>query len=529
MAGEVLGPRGVNPIYHRQFVQSWLVLGERNHWLDPTRSRLESWQCQGCGCVDLELVATRLPVDLAVIIRLSQSSFRVSACTMWIPLPSVFCRWLHEGERHAWMAGITRAEDARIAVLGLGYVGLPLAVHFAARYPVVGFDIDQRRIDELRAGLDRTLEVTPEEFSRAKTISYSCKLSDIADQNFYIVTVATPIDQAKQPDLSAIKSASRSVGQVLSSGDYVVFESTVYPGVTEDVCVPILEGESGLKLNEDFFVGYSPERINPGDLEHRLPSILKITSGSTPEAADLIDQVYGSIIEAGTHKAGSIKVAEAAKVIENIQRDVNIALINELELLFQQLEIPTRDVLAAAGTKWNFHKYTPGLVGGHCIGVDPYYLTYKAQSIGFHPEMILAGRRINDRMPQHYANEVVRQIVMSKRAVHDARVLVMGFTFKENCPDIRNTKVIDLVTELQALTGEVVVYDPLAAEDEVQREYGINVVNELPGEQFDAVVLAVSHKEVRELIANDGLDSLLKPGGAVCDIKFLLQPEPTAV
>ncbi len=421
------------------------------------------------------------------------------------------------------MAGISRADEARIAVLGLGYVGLPLAVHFAARYPVVGFDIDEQRIKELQAGFDRTREVTEEEFARAQSITYSSNIDDIAQQNFYIVTVATPIDQAKQPDLRAIKSASRTVGQVLSLGDYVVFESTVYPGVTEEVCVPILEQESGLKFNKDFFVGYSPERINPGDLEHRLPSILKITSGSTTQAAELIDQVYGSIIEAGTHKAGSIRVAEAAKVIENIQRDVNIALINELEILFQQLDIPTREVLEAAGTKWNFHRYTPGLVGGHCIGVDPYYLTYKAQSIGFHPEMILAGRRINDSMPQHYANEIVRQLVRSKLPVHEARVLMMGFTFKENCPDVRNTKVIDLVAELQDLVKDIVVYDPLADRDAVKHEYGIDVTNTLPNEQFDAVVLAVSHQEVRDVVANDKLDDLLKPGGTVCDIKFLMK------
>ena len=422
------------------------------------------------------------------------------------------------------MVGITRADEARIAVLGLGYVGLPLAVHFAARYPVVGFDIDQQRIDELRSGLDRTREVTDAEFGQAQHISYSADVVDIAGQNFYIVTVATPIDQAKQPDLTALRSASRTVGKALSEGDYVVFESTVYPGATEEVCVPILEEESGLTLNQGFFVGYSPERINPGDLEHRLPSILKITSGSTPEAAVLIDEVYDSIIEAGTHKAGSIRVAEAAKVIENVQRDVNIALINELELLFQQLDIPTREVLEAAGTKWNFHRYTPGLVGGHCIGVDPYYLTHKAQSIGFHPEMILAGRRINDGMPQHYAHEVVRQIVKSKRSVHDSRILVMGFTFKENCPDVRNTKVIDLVAELQDLAQEVVVYDPLADGPAVEREYGIAINRELPVDQFDAVVLAVGHDEVRNVVETGGLERLLKPGGTVCDIKFMLSP-----
>ena len=421
------------------------------------------------------------------------------------------------------MAGIRRADEARIAVLGLGYVGLPLAIHFAARYPVVGFDIDERRIEELQAGFDRTLEVTEDEFARAKSITYSSKVDDLAQQNFYVVTVATPIDQAKQPDLRAIKSATRTVGEVLSPGDYVVFESTVYPGVTEEVCVPILEQESGLKLNKDFFVGYSPERINPGDLEQRLPSILKITSGSTAAAAELIDQVYGSIIEAGTYKAGSIRVAEAAKVIENIQRDVNIALINELEILFQQLDIPTREVLDAAGTKWNFHRYSPGLVGGHCIGVDPYYLTYKAQSIGFHPEMILAGRRINDSMPHHYANQVVRQLVKCELPVHEARVFMTGFTFKENCPDVRNTKVIDLVAELQDLVQEVVVYDPLADRDAVKDEYGIDVTNTLPNERFDAVVLAVSHQEVRDVVANDKLGDLLRPGGTVCDIKFLLE------
>ncbi|MGE0613585.1 MAG: nucleotide sugar dehydrogenase, partial [Hyphomicrobiales bacterium] len=358
--------------------------------------------------------------------------------------------------------------DVRIGVVGLGYVGLPLAVHMAAHFPVKGFDINERRVGELAKGEDRTHEVTEEEFSVARHLDFTASAQDLAGCNFYIITVPTPIDHSKRPDLTALTGASRTVGSVLGRGDVVVYESTVYPGATEEICVPELEKASGLKFNSDFFCGYSPERINPGDRAHRLPDIVKVTSGSTPEVADLVNAVYAQVITAGTFRAGSIRIAEAAKVIENIQRDVNIALINELAMLFKELGLETQDVLAAAGTKWNFQPFRPGLVGGHCIGVDPYYLTHKAQSIGFHPEMILAGRRINDNMAGFVANDIIKAMVKRKLRVDSARVLVMGFTFKENCPDTRNTKVADLVRHLSGFVREVTVYDPVADAEEAQ-------------------------------------------------------------
>ncbi len=343
--------------------------------------------------------------------------------------------------------------DIRIGVIGLGYVGLPLAVYLSRHFPVVGFDIDAGRVDELSRGIDRTHEVTDEEFAAVKELSYTADVEGLRDCNFYIVTVPTPVDSAKRPDLSALVSASRAVGQVLAPGDIVVYESTVFPGATEEICVPELEKASGLKFNQDFYAGYSPERINPGDLAHRVPDIIKVTSGSTPEVADLVNAVYAKVITAGTHRASSIRVAEAAKVIENIQRDVNIALINELAMLFKQMGLETLEVLEAAGTKWNFQPFRPGLVGGHCIGVDPYYLTYKAEQIGFHPQMILAGRRINDGMAAFVANDVIKAMLKRKQSIDGARVLVMGFTFKENVPDTRNTKVVDLVRTLRDFVG----------------------------------------------------------------------------
>ncbi len=361
--------------------------------------------------------------------------------------------------------------DVRIGVIGLGYVGLPLAVYLARHFPVLGFDIDKERVVELSGGVDRTREVTEEEFAHAARLAYSADVASLRDANFYIVTVPTPVDQAKRPDLSALVAASHVVGTVLSPGNVVVYESTVFPGATEEVCVPELEKASGLSFNRDFYAGYSPERINPGDKTHRLPDVIKVTSGSTPEAADLVDAVYATVITAGTHRASSIRVAEAAKVIENIQRDVNIALINELAMLFKQLGLETREVLEAAGTKWNFQPYRPGLVGGHCIGVDPYYLTHKAESIGFHPQMILAGRRINDAMAAYVANDVIKIMLKRKQSIDQARVLVMGFTFKENVPDTRNTKVVDLVRTLRDFVAEVVVYDPMADVALAQHEY----------------------------------------------------------
>ena len=415
-------------------------------------------------------------------------------------------------------------DDVRIAVIGLGYVGLPLAVCMASKFPVLGFDVDEKRISDLRKGVDGTGEVTPEEFAAVGQLNYSADGQDLADCNFYIVTVPTPIDESKRPDFTALLAASRTVGSQISPGDVVVYESTVYPGATDEVCIPEIERISGLSYNTDFFAGYSPERINPGDMSHRLPDIKKVTSGSTPETAEFVDKVYASIITAGTHKVGSLRVAEAAKVIENIQRDVNIALINELAMLFKKLGLETSEVLEAAGTKWNFHGYRPGLVGGHCIGVDPYYLTHKAQSIGFHPEMILAGRRINDGMAAYVAQDIIK--VMLKRAisVDDARILIMGFTFKENCPDLRNTKIADLVRELETYAGKVEIYDPLASPAESLEEYGIRLENEIPDGEFDMIVLAVKHKDIVQMEASH-FKERLKPGGLIYDITGLLPPE----
>jgi UDP-N-acetyl-D-galactosamine dehydrogenase len=412
-------------------------------------------------------------------------------------------------------------DKIKIAVIGLGYVGLPLAVYLARHFPVTGFDVNPSRIEELKKAVDRTQEVTPEEFSGARHIAYSADPKSLNDCNFYIVTVPTPIDDAKRPELSALIAASQTVGAALSKGNVVVYESTVYPGLTEEVCVPLLAKSSGLAFNQDFYAGYSPERINPGDQKHRLPDIVKVTSGSTPEAADLIDYVYGKIVTAGTHKVSSIRVAEAAKVIENIQRDVNIALVNELAMLFKQLGLETREVLEAAGTKWNFQPFRPGLVGGHCIGVDPYYLTHKAESVGFHPQMILAGRRINDGMAAFVVGDVIKAMLKRKQRPETARVLVMGFTFKENCADTRNTKIADLVHELAQRVAELAVYDPVADARLAQQQYGITLSNSLPAGPFDAVVLAVKHTEI-ERMGETEIRRLLTPDGLIYDIKGIL-------
>jgi UDP-N-acetyl-D-galactosamine dehydrogenase len=411
--------------------------------------------------------------------------------------------------------------NIRIGIIGLGYVGLPLAVYLSRHFPVVGFDINVTRVDDLTNGIDHTHEVTEEEFAATKELSYSAKIEDLKSCNFYIITVPTPVDDAKRPDLTALVAASRGVAQVLSQGDIVVYESTVFPGATEEVCIPELEKASGLKFNQDFFAGYSPERINPGDLTHRLPDIIKVTSGSTPEVAELVDSVYAKVITAGTHRASSIRVAEAAKVIENIQRDVNIALINELAMLFKQLGLETLEVLEAAGTKWNFQAFRPGLVGGHCIGVDPYYLTHKAEQIGFHPQMILAGRRINDGMASFIANDVIKAMLKRKQSVDGARVLVMGFTFKENVPDTRNTKVIDLVRTLRDFVAEVVVYDPMADIDLAKHEYDVEITNELPAAPFNAVILAVKHDSIAQM-GEAGIKALLTPDGLIYDLKAIL-------
>ena len=418
---------------------------------------------------------------------------------------------------------LPKLAEIRIGIVGLGYVGLPLAVYLARHFPVLGFDIDRERVAELSRGIDRTREVTEEEFGHATRLTYSADVESLREANFYIVTVPTPVDQAKRPDLSPLISASRLVGSVLGRGDVVIYESTVYPGATEEICVPELEKASELSFNRDFFTGYSPERINPGDKTHRLPAIVKVTSGSTPEAADLIDAVYATVITAGTYRASSIRVAEAAKVIENIQRDVNIALINELAMLFKQLGLETREVLETAGTKWNFQPFRPGLVGGHCIGVDPYYLTHKAEQIGFHPQMILAGRRINDGMAAFVANDVIKTMLKRKQSIDHAHILVMGFTFKENVPDTRNTKVADLVRTLRDFVAEVVVYDPLADIELAKHEYGVALTNKLPKGPFDAIILAVKHEPIARM-GEAGIKALLAPGGLIYDLKGILPP-----
>lgn len=415
-------------------------------------------------------------------------------------------------------------KQIRIGIIGLGYVGLPLGVCMARHFPVLGFDIDTQRIEELNKKNDRTHEVTEQEFAQANDLTFSCDESALRDCNFLIVTVPTPIDESRSPDLTALIEASRLAGRTLQAGDTVVFESTVYPGATEEVCIPEIEKVSGFVYNRDFFAGYSPERINPGDKDHRVSDIIKVTSGSTRQVADLVDKVYAKVIDAGTHKVSSIRVAEAAKVIENIQRDVNIALVNELAMLFKELDLDTSEVLAAAGTKWNFHPYRPGLVGGHCIGVDPYYLTHKAESIGFHPEMILAGRRINDGMSAFVAQDIIKIMLKRKLRVNDARILVMGLTFKENCPDIRNTKVVDLVRELDDYTAEIVLYDPRANPDEVKQAYGLAISNDLPEGPFEVAVLAVPHTEIVELGA-ERIEELLCKGGLLYDLKSILPPQ----
>jgi len=412
-------------------------------------------------------------------------------------------------------------EKARIGVIGLGYVGLPLAVEFGKVIPTVGFDVDADRIAELRAGKDTTLEVDNAELSQAVQLSYTTEVEDLKACNVFIVTVPTPIDRYKRPDLTPLQSASRIVGKVLKPGDVAIFESTVYPGATEEVCVPIMESVSGLTFNQDFFAGYSPERVNPGDKQHRVADIVKVTSGSTPEAANFVDALYRTVIRAGTHRVSSIRVAEAAKVIENTQRDVNIALINELALIFNRLHIDTLEVLEAAGTKWNFLPFRPGLVGGHCIGVDPYYLTHKAQEIGYHPEVILAGRRINDGMGAYVAGRVIKLMNNSHLPVCDARVLVMGLTFKENCTDLRNTRVIDLVDELRSFNVNVDVYDPWVEPAEAEREYGLTLVEQPQQGAYDAMVLAVAHRQFHELGA-EGIRVFGKPGSVLYDVKHVL-------
>jgi UDP-N-acetyl-D-galactosamine dehydrogenase len=412
-------------------------------------------------------------------------------------------------------------DEVKIGIIGLGYVGLPLAVAFGRRYPTVGFDLKRERIAELEAGEDSTLETSPEELASATQLGFTSQPAGLAACNVYVVTVPTPIDDARIPDLAPLKRASRTLGELVKRGDTVIFESTVYPGATEEVCVPIIEEVSGLTYNIDFYAGYSPERINPGDKEHRVENILKVTSGSTPEVADFVDALYASIITAGTYRASSIRVAEAAKVIENTQRDVNIALITELAMIFNRLGIDTLEVLEAAGTKWNFLPFRPGLVGGHCIGVDPYYLTHKSQEIGYHPAMILAGRRINDNMALYVANRVVRLMIKKGLTVKGSRVLVLGLTFKENCPDIRNTKVVDMVRELADLGARVDVHDPWVDAAETRHEYGIEPVTEPESGAYDAVVLAVAHNEFKALGA-DGVRGFLKEGGVLYDIKHLL-------
>ena len=412
--------------------------------------------------------------------------------------------------------------EIRLAVVGLGYVGLPLAGEFGKVRDVIGFDILEARVDALRQGFDGTGEVTAGELAEAQRLTFTTEKHDLATANVFLVTVPTPIDDFKQPDLSPLIHASEMLGGILKPGDIVVYESTVYPGATEEVCVPRLESVSGLIFNKDFFVGYSPERINPGDKSHRVSSIKKVTSGSTPEVANLVDQLYLQIIKAGTHRAPSIKVAEAAKVIENTQRDLNIALINELALIFNKMGIDTEAVLEAAGTKWNFLPFRPGLVGGHCIGVDPYYLTHKAQSIGYHPEIILAGRRLNDSMGRYIASELVKAMTKRAMPVQDARALIMGLTFKENCPDIRNTRVVDIVTELQDYGVDVDVYDPWADLAQVEHEYGLTLVDAPCDGSYDAIILSVAHEEFIEMGAS-AIRRLGKARHVLYDLKYLLE------
>jgi UDP-N-acetyl-D-galactosamine dehydrogenase len=410
-------------------------------------------------------------------------------------------------------------KDVKLAVIGLGYVGLPLLVEFAKKFPCTGFDIQQKRVDDLKAGIDATRELSREELQGCGA-SYTTDVEAVRDCNVFIVTVPTPIDRHKRPDLHPLRSASKTVGSVLKKGDVVVYESTVYPGCTEEVCVPILEAESGLVFNRDFFAGYSPERINPGDKLHRVHSITKITSGSTPEVADFVDAVYRQIITAGTHRTSSIKAAEAAKVIENTQRDINIALINELSIIFEKLGIDTEEVLKAAGTKWNFLPFRPGLVGGHCISVDPYYLTHKAQEVGYHPDVILAGRKINDDMGSYIAERVIKCLARKRINVAESRILILGLAFKENCPDLRNTRVTDIMDGLREYNAHVDIHDPWVDPAEAQHEYGIDLITTIPSASYDAVILAVAHDRFRD----EGLErvrSYCKPSSVIFDVKYL--------
>lgn len=411
--------------------------------------------------------------------------------------------------------------DIKLAVIGLGYVGLPLAVEFGKRRSVLGFDINQKRVDELRSGQDHTLEVSAQELRAAENLQFTTQASDLKACNCFIVTVPTPIDEHKRPDLTPLLRASETVGAVLKPGDLVIYESTVYPGATQEDCVPVLERFSKLKYNQDFFVGYSPERINPGDKEHRITSIKKVTSGSTPQAADLVDALYNEIITAGTHRASSIQVAEAAKVIENTQRDLNIALINELALIFNKMGLDTEAILQAAGSKWNFLPFRPGLVGGHCIGVDPYYLTHKAKAIGYHPEIILAGRRLNDAMGPYVVAQLVKAMTKKRIHVDGARVLIMGLTFKENCPDLRNSKVVDIVRELQDYNCQVDVYDPWISPEQAQQEHAINPLQSPEPNTYDAIVLAVAHKQFKSMGA-EAIRAFGKPSHVLYDLKYLL-------
>lgn len=413
------------------------------------------------------------------------------------------------------------ASNPTLCIIGLGYVGLPLAVEFGKKVTTIGFDINQQRVDELRRGVDHTLELDSAELGEANFLRYTTNEDDIKGCDVYIVTVPTPINDSKQPDLTPLEKASQLLGRVIGKNSIVVFESTVYPGCTEEVCVPLIEQGSGLVFNRDFFAGYSPERINPGDKQHRVHNITKITSGSTPEVAEYIDQLYRRIVVVGTHKASSIKVAEAAKVIENTQRDINIALINELALIFKRLDIDTLEVLEAAGTKWNFLPFRPGLVGGHCISVDPYYLTHKAQQVGYNPEVILAGRRINDGMGNFIADSVVKLMTQRKTHVVDSNILIMGLTFKENCPDLRNTRVIDIIHELQKYNANVHVYDPWASKSEAQHEYGLDLIDYPQPESYDAIILCVGHQTFRELGA-DAIRAFGKPNHVLFDVKHIL-------
>jgi UDP-N-acetyl-D-galactosamine dehydrogenase len=419
-------------------------------------------------------------------------------------------------------------KNNKIAIIGQGYVGLPLAVEFGKKYHTIGFDINQSRIEELSSGRDSTLECSSEELSESTHLSYTSELSEIADCNIYIVTVPTPITEDNVPDLTPLKNASEALGSIIKKEDVIIYESTVYPGATEEVCIPIIEKKSGLKFNKDFYAGYSPERINPGDKVNRLTTIIKITSGSNPQVADFVNDLYTSIITAGTYKAPSIKIAEAAKVIENTQRDLNIAIVNEFAKIFNKLDIDTEEVLKAAGTKWNFLPFKPGLVGGHCISVDPYYLTHKAQEVGYRPEVILAGRRINDGMGEYVATQLVKKLASKKIHIDEAKVLILGFTFKGDCPDVRNTKIIDIVKELKAFNMAVDIYDSWASKEEVKQEYSIDLIDNLDNGSYDAVVLAVDHSEFKYM-GEMKLRALGKVEHVLFDVKHVLAPNESDI